>query len=331
MVQIELLLGLLRITFLKTREKIYLAKKLDNIQSLAVLSIEDISYIVQRNIRSSSWNGKELHEMVEKDLDIIEKYGTSVTFIGNTEFPPLLREVPDPPFGIFWRGNLPDPECPLVAIVGTRAPTGDGSLGALKLGKDFAEAGIGVVSGLARGIDAFAHRGNLDGGGSTVAVLACGVEQIYPRSNANLASRILDNGGCILSEYSPGELPLKYRFPQRNRLISGLARTVIVVEAPEKSGALITADFALEQGRDLAIYKGCLTSSRGSGTRRMHSEGAQAIASAKEILNDWGYSCKKTVKFMTPISQNVSPSVSVGRQLAFEFKNEIIQCESNDR
>lgn len=331
MVQIELLLGLLRISFLNTREKVCLAKKLDNIQSLAVLSIEDISLIIKRNIRTNSWNGKKLLELVNDDLNIIEKYGTSVTFIGNPEFPPLLHELPDPPFGIFWRGTLPDPERPLVAIVGTRTPTGDGSLAAAKLGQEFALAGIGVVSGLARGIDAFAHRGTLDGGGTTIAVLACGVEQIYPRSNALLASRIINNGGCILSEYAPGEEPLKFRFPQRNRLISGLARTVIVVEAPEKSGALITADFALEQGRDLAVYRGTLDSSRGAGVRRLYKEGAQVIESAMDILNDWGYPCKKSVTSLASINQSFSRSEAVAQQLAFEFKTESIQWESKDR
>jgi len=286
----ELELALARCLFLTCRERAFLAKNLDNLKSLTLLSIEDICRIVGRQARIKLWEGDRLMEFVERDLEICERYGIDVVSVLSPDFPPLLREIHDPPFMVFHRGPLPDPEQPLLAIVGTRAPSGDGALAAARFGKECAEAGISVVSGLARGIDAFAHRGNVDGGCPSVAVLACGVERIYPLSNVRLAGRLLEAGGCILSEYPPGEPPLRYHFPQRNRLIAGLSRAVLVVEAPEKSGALITADFALEQGRDLYVYAGTLTSRRGQGGRSLADQGAQAVGSVSDIRALWGCS-----------------------------------------
>ena len=209
---------------------------------------------------------KQLESTVSRDLELLNRYSIGVVSYNSSLYPPLFRELHDPPFSVFYRGSLPDPEKPLAGMVGTRSPSGDGALAAARIGAEFASAGIGVVSGLARGIDAFAHRGNAEAGGSSVAVLACGVERLYPRSNARLGGMLLERGGCILSEYPPGEEPLKYRFPQRNRLISGLSRSLLVVEAPAKSGALITADFALEQGRDVFVFSGSVSSRRGEGT-----------------------------------------------------------------
>jgi DNA processing protein len=142
-----------------------------------------------------------------------------------------------------------------------------------------------VVSGLALGIDAMAHRGNVEGGAPTVAVLGCGPDMVYPHSNRPLARRILETGGIVLSEYPPGTRPYKGNFPARNRIISGLARGVVSVEAPEKSGALITARFAADQNRDLWVDKAGLP--RGAGTARLAEEGAKVISSARDILAEW--------------------------------------------
>jgi DNA processing protein len=170
---------------------------------------------------------------------------------------------------LYYRGILPDPEKPLAAIVGTRKPSGAGSRAAYDFGKALGTAGIPVVSGLALGIDALAHRGNLEGGGPTAAVLGSSPDQIYPASNRPLARRIVEGGGVILSEYPPGTGPFKWNFPARNRIIAGLARGTLIVEAPEKSGALITAAFALELGRDLWVARAGTASPRGAGNRRL--------------------------------------------------------------
>ena len=127
----------------------------------------------------------------------------------------------------------------------------------------------------------------MESGGLTTAVLACGLDRLYPQSNARLAGRILETGGCILSEYAPGEPPLAYRFPQRNRIISGLARATVVVEAPAKSGALITADFALEQGRDVCVYAGLQDSVQNTGCKKLAEDGAIPVEHAGDLLREW--------------------------------------------
>ncbi len=335
-----LLLALARCTFLTCAEKEFLAKKLDNLESLTVLSIEDICISVRRRIGTRSWNPETVIDTVERDLRSMDQYGIRAVSILDEGYPPLLRELHDPPFVLFWRGTLPDPEKPLAAVVGTREPTGTGALAAARFGREFAEAGVPVISGLARGIDAFAHRGCVDAFGRSIAVLACGIDQIYPRSNAALAGRLLERGGAIIGEYPPGETPLKYRFPERNRIISGLARAVVVVEAPEKSGALITADFALEQGRDIFVYAGTLDSPRGAGTKRLAFEGAQAVDSAQGVLSTWGYedSARRQAgkgendQGTAPFAVNGDPARRdpgfTGRQLALEFEKELDRIEN---
>lgn len=325
----NLILSLARCTFLTCKEKQFLAENLDKIEDLTVLSIDDISYKIGRVIKTRSWLPDILGDLVKRDLETMRKFEIKWVSIISDGYPPLLRELHDAPFVIFWRGRLPDPERPLVAVVGTRSPTGDGILAAERLGREFAEAGVSVISGLARGIDAFAHHGNIDCGGASIAVLACGVDRIYPRSNVRLAGRMVAENGCILGEYPPGDAPLQYRFPQRNRIISGLSRAVIVVEAPEKSGALITADFALEQGRDLYVYKGTLDSSRSAGTRALFDQGAPAISSAFEILDSWKYP-ESTGNYLlhNKIEEpGISLSSSIGRQLAFDFRKELALLE----
>jgi DNA processing protein len=202
----------------------------------------------------------------------------------------LLRELHDPPTVLFYRGTLPDPELPMAAVVGTREPTGIGLAQAFEFGRSFARSGIPVVSGLARGIDALAHRGALDGGGSTIAVLGSGLDEVYPASNRLLARRIVESGGVLMSEYPPGTAPQKWHFPARNRIIAGLARATVVVEAPDSSGALITAQFALDLGRDLWVGTSCVSSPVGGGGRALAEQGARHARDAREIIEDWGFS-----------------------------------------
>lgn len=283
MASLDLLLGLVRAS-LRMPQKVELLKKLDNLQALTVLSIDDIRYLTGFPVRRPEWLPSDIESAVERDLELLDRYQIGTVGYLSSWYPPLLREIPDPPFALFYRGTLPDPEKPLIGVVGTRCPSGDGALAAARFGTELAQAGVAVVSGLARGIDALAHRGNVDGGAPSVAVLACGPERLYPRSNQRLAGTLLARGGCVLSEYPPGEAPLKYRFPQRNRIISGLSRALLVVEAPEKSGALITADFALEQGREVFVCSAALASRRGAGTASLHKQGAQAVSNASELL-----------------------------------------------
>ena len=200
-------------------------------------------------------------------------------------FPPLLRAIHDPPPGLFLRGAV-DVELlsrPAVAIVGARACSGYGASVARSLGRDLAAAGLVVVSGLARGVDGEAHRGALAADGSTIAVLGCGVDRDYPAAHADLARRV-----TVVSEYAPGVEPAPWRFPARNRIVAGLCAATVVVEARERSGALITADLALEEGREVFAVPGEITSSLSAGTNDLLKLGASPLTRVADVLSTYG-------------------------------------------
>ena len=204
-------------------------------------------------------------------------------------YPRLLAQIPDPP-GVLWLRGDADPDVldrPALAIVGARACSGYGRAVARALARDAAAAGVVVVSGLARGIDGEAHRGALETG-TTVAVLGCGVDRDYPVAHARLAREIVASGGLVVSEYEPGVEPAPWRFPARNRIIAGLARATVVVEARERSGALITADFALEDGREVLAVPGEITSGLSRGTNALLRLGATPATSAADVLESLG-------------------------------------------
>jgi DNA processing protein len=205
------------------------------------------------------------------------------------DFPPLLRSIHDPPPGLFVRGaaEVELLRRPAVALVGARSCSPYGAQVARMLGRELAAAGLVVVSGLARGVDGEAHRGALDAGGPTVAVLGCGVDRDYPAAHAQLAARVRDTG-LVVSEYPPGVEPAPWRFPARNRIIAGLSAATVVVEARERSGALITADLALEEGREVFAVPGEITSALSAGTNDLLRLGAAPLTSSKEVLDVFG-------------------------------------------
>lgn len=200
-------------------------------------------------------------------------------------FPPLLRTIHDPPVLLYLRGN---PDClkrPSVAIIGSRAATSYGKRVSSMLAGQLGRSGIIVVSGLAMGIDGHAHAGCLESGGETVAVLGCGVDVLYPRSHAGLYDKVMENG-LLVSEYPIGTRPEGFRFPARNRIISGLSLGVIVVEATCKSGSLITARLALDQGREVFAVPGRIDSKKSEGTHRLLQQGAHLVQSAGDVLEE---------------------------------------------
>jgi DNA processing protein len=207
----------------------------------------------------------------------------------NALFPPRLRAIFDPPRALYLRGGG---EAELlahraVAVVGARSCSPYGAQVARMVGRELASVGLVVVSGLARGVDGEAHRGALEAGGFTVAVLGCGIDRDYPASNAQLSRRI-EERGLVVSEYEPGVEPAPWRFPARNRIIAGLSEAVVVVEARERSGALITADFALEEGRDVFAVPGEITSSLSFGTNALLKLGAAPLTAASDVLDVLG-------------------------------------------
>jgi DNA processing protein len=208
---------------------------------------------------------------------------------GDEAYPPLLGQLYDPPPQLYLRGEASSELLarPAVAVVGARSCSAYGAEVARTLGRELAAAGAVVVSGLARGIDGEAHRGALDAHGPTVAVLGCGIDRDYPRSHADLARRI-GEAGLIVSEYPPGVEPAPWRFPARNRVIAGLSLATVVVEARERSGALITADFALELGRDVFAVPGEITAARSVGTNNLLRQGAAPLLGVDDVLEALG-------------------------------------------
>jgi DNA processing protein len=200
-------------------------------------------------------------------------------------YPPALAAIPDPPPVLWVRGNRAALDPPAVAIVGSRAGTPYALEVAAQLAADLARRGRSVVSGLARGVDSAAHRGALEAGGATIGVLGSGADVIYPREHAALADAMAKDG-AVLSELVPGTRPRPHFFPRRNRIISGLARAVVVIEAGEKSGSLITARCALEQGRDVLAVPGNVLSGRNRGGHALLRDGAKIVEAADDILEE---------------------------------------------
>lgn len=287
------LLALARAPFMSAREKILLADMLDACGGagggLASLSASDAEAVLGRSLRGASWDARAWIEAAGRDLRYFEKAQVRAVAYWDADYPPVLRETARPPFMLYVRGRLPEAAAPSLAVVGTRFPTGRALEAAAGLAAQAARAGIAVVSGLARGVDSCAHRGSLAGGGPTFAVLGRGVDEVYPRANRELAARIVASGGGLLSEYPPGVPPSRWTFPERNRIIAGLCRSTVVVEAPEGSGALITASFALEEGRDVYAAAACRGGPRSAGSDALVADGARAVSSIEDILRDWGY------------------------------------------
>ncbi|MDR3343863.1 MAG: DNA-processing protein DprA [Treponema sp.] len=282
---LDLIIG--RIPGLVPADRVLLSRRFDREGEVTALAKKDVEGLLGHGIKRP-WDMDAITAQAEKDAAAARLQGIGYVSYTATEYPPLLREIWDPPALLFYRGRLPNAAVPLAALVGTRRPSGPATAQAYTLAKGLAQGGIPVVSGLALGIDAMAHRGNIEGGAPTVAVLGSGLDEIYPATNRMLARRIVEQGGVLLSEYPPGIQPRKWHFPARNRIIAGLSRGVLIVEAPQASGALITAQFALEQGRDLWVASAGVASPLGEGTRKLAEEGAGVITTAVEILAEWG-------------------------------------------
>ena len=216
------------------------------------------------------------------------KEGIHFISAAHEKFPERLRNIPESPFGLFIKGELPCPFRPAVAVVGGRKCTSYGKNISQELGRKLAEHGVEVISGMAYGIDGFAQQAALDAGGASFAVLGSGVDICYPISHRGLYGALADRGGLI-SEFPPGSPPAAYHFPMRNRIISGLADVVVVIEARMKSGSLITADFALEQGRDVYALPGRSGDELSAGSNRLIAQGAGVLLSVPAFLEELGY------------------------------------------
>lgn len=235
-------------------------------------------------------------KLKDKDLkkaravyDKVNAIGGKIITYESKDYPAVLRYTENPPYVLYLRGEIPKwDRLLMIGVVGTRNATEYGIAVTKRICGSLAENGVTIVSGMARGIDAVAARSAIESGGKTIAVLGCGIDTAYPAENRQLMCDIMENG-AVISEYPPGERPLKYHFPERNRIISGLSKGILVTEAPKKSGALITASYAVEHGRDLFAVPGSIFKETSVGANSLLASCAKAVSSAQDILDEYVY------------------------------------------
>ncbi len=225
-------------------------------------------------------------DALEKELCELPRLGARMLKWTDEDYPVSLREIPDPPPYLFVRGPAPLHQPGCVAIVGARAASDAGLRMSHRLGMELAAKGFTIVSGLARGVDGAAHQGALDGGGRTVAVLGCGIDVIYPPEHRKLAEAMIEGGGAIVSELALGTQPMAENFPTRNRILSGLCLGVVIVEAAEKSGSLITARMALEQNRQVFAVPGSPLTGKTRGSNRLIRDGAKLVECVEDVIEE---------------------------------------------
>jgi len=235
--------------------------------------------------RERIWRRNDARRFVGEAIEGAARAGLSPLCCVQPTYPALLAAIPDPPMVLWTKGEQESLQLPAIAVVGSRRATPAGLTVGRALGRQLAEAGLVVVSGLARGVDAAAHEGALEAGGQTIAVLGCGADIVYPREHQRLAGRVVESG-AIVSEFPASTPPLPQHFPLRNRIISGLCRAVVVVEASERSGSLITARAGLEQGRDVLAVPGSVASGCYRGSHSLIKDGARLVETVEDILEE---------------------------------------------
>jgi len=235
----------------------------------------------------------------------MENFPIKTINIKDKNYPEILKKIPNPPKVLFWRGKLLNNET-CFAIVGTRRFSSYGKQVALEIAGDLAEAGLTIVSGLAPGIDTFAHQSTLERKSRTIAVLGTGLDEksIYPQSNLKLTEKILETGGALISEYPPGTPGSKFTFPNRNRIISGLSLGILVVEAKQKSGALITAHYAFKQERKVFAIPGSIHSLNSKGCHYLIKRGAKLVENANDILTELNLKLRRSDLRQTIMGEN---------------------------
>jgi len=261
-----------------------------------------------------------LEKVVRRELSLLQEVGGKIITIKDDDYPKRLKDIYDPPALLYVRGELRSEDELAIAIVGSRKTSPYGRWFTEKIGQDLARHGITVVSGMARGIDSVAHKGALQGGGRTIAVLGCGVDVIYPSENRNLFYQIIEQG-TVISEFPMGSRPEGGHFPRRNRIISGLSVGVVIVQASAKSGSLITAGYALEQGREVFAVPGNVGAEGSRGTNQLIKEGAKLVESTEDILEEI-YPQWKREKEATPPTEARAPDLSIEEKTLYGLLEE---------
>lgn len=243
---------------------------------------------------------------VDQQLELIEKHRIHALTFWDAQYPELLKKTADPPLLLFFKGQLPERLPPCLAVVGTRTPTQYGKTVTEKLVGDLVHNGIAIVSGLARGIDTIAHQSALSYGGKTIAVLGCGLDHVYPPENRKIYQAIAEKG-ILFSEYFIGTGPDAVNFPRRNRIISGISLGVLIVEAGDKSGALITANYAVDQNREVFAIPGSVNNPKSSGPHRLIQQGAKLVHTVQDILDEIAPGLPQNQPAEKPIPPHLSP------------------------
>lgn len=246
------------------------------------------NYSKIRSLKNKLKTWEKVWQSLGATSPLLAPKGMDLFLIEEDGYPSILKEIPNPPFGVYVKGNLPQPKDMCISIVGTRKATDEGK----RIGKEFGEAlalrGVTIVSGLAFGLDKAAHEGALKAGGRTIAVLANGLNSVYPKSNESLAKEILKSGGALISEYPPDFEPMPFRFLERNRIVSGLSQGTLIIEAPKESGSLVTARFALDQNRDVFVIPGPVRHPNYRGSHELIRSGATLVTAPEHILEEYG-------------------------------------------
>jgi DNA processing protein len=273
-------------------------------EKIFAASINDlVSAGISQRVARSITEFREF-EPLERELCELPRFDARLVRWTDDDYPPNLRQIPDPPPYLFVRGDMPLADSNCIAVVGACAASDAGLRMAERLGFELAGKGFAVVSGLARGIDAAAHRGALSSGGRTIAVLGCGIDLVYPPENREMAEEIISSGGALISELPIGTAPLAENFPARNRILSGLCLGVVIVEAAERSGSLITARMALEQNRQVFAVPGSPLSGKSRGSNRLLKEGAVLIDCVEDVIEELA------PQLQGQISRSMAPSRS---------------------
>ena len=283
-----------------------------------VTTMEELYYIEETALKQLDVNEKEREIIINGirgwKLDVeyqkLERMGVQFVTAADKRYPKKLLDIAAPPYALYIKGKLPDEEKMTVAIVGARecSPYGESMAG--KFARTLAEAGIQIVSGMARGVDSAGQRGALAAGGESFGILGCGVDICYPREEFGLYMELQEKGG-VISEFPLGTKPLAQHFPARNRIISGLADSILVMEAKEKSGSLITADTALDQGKDVYALPGPVNSHLSKGCNLLIHQGAGILLSPEDLLKEWGFGISKNkqknnlIKFPLESAENI--------------------------
>ncbi|WP_265444755.1 DNA-processing protein DprA [Acetivibrio straminisolvens] len=286
----------------KSRKLLEYFKDIHNVWNAGEDELRNLPFLNKTDILNLT--NVKFKQNVDRHLDNIFKNDIRIITLEDKLYPLYLKNIYDPPLVLYMKGSIQKEE-KYLAVVGSRRATSYGLDMAKKISCELAQYGITVVSGMARGVDSFAHKGALEVKGRTIAVLGCGLDIVYPYENKKLMESIVENGAC-LSEYLPGTTPLPGNFPARNRIISGISLGVIVIEAGERSGSLITANFALDQGREVFALPGNVNSMKSTGTNKLIKEGAKIVTGIDDILEELNiyFTEERTKDFFTKSLQD---------------------------